>query len=142
MDLQLSRLSTSTDGSLSDEDACGLTLTDAGSSFSLRYPQDPSDPNSDLLQRLSPDNRDWRQLVTQLAPAVAPAILAPVTTTGPAGFDVSVETNITGISDAVAETIVDLGIDWQNVETQRDLHGGLMSALERQGMRLVNRPAK
>ncbi len=99
MDLQLSRLSTSTDGSLSDEDACGLTLTDAGSSFSLRYPQDPSDPNSDLLQRLSPDNRAWRQLVTQLAPAVAPAILAPVTTTGPAGFDVSVETNITGISD-------------------------------------------
>jgi hypothetical protein len=99
MDLELSRLSKSTDPGLSDADACGLTLSSAGSSLSLRYPEDPSNPNSNLQQRLSPDNRAWRQLVTQLSPAIAPAILAPVTTTGPAGFDVAIETNITGISD-------------------------------------------
>jgi rsbT co-antagonist protein RsbR len=53
-----------------------------------------------------------------------------------------VGTIITGISDAVAETIVDMGIDWSSVETQRDLQGGLMSALNRQGMSLVQRGAK
>jgi rsbT co-antagonist protein RsbR len=53
-----------------------------------------------------------------------------------------VSTIITGISDAVAETIVDLGIDWSNVETQRDLQGGLTSALHRQGIRLVQRKEK
>jgi hypothetical protein len=32
---------------------------------------------------------------------------------------------LTGISDAVAETIVDLGIDWREVETLADLQTGL-----------------
>ncbi len=36
---------------------------------------------------------------------------------------------VTGISDAVAETIVELGINWQNIETLRDLQTGLRSAL-------------
>ncbi|MBN1284479.1 MAG: PAS domain S-box protein [Anaerolineae bacterium] len=36
---------------------------------------------------------------------------------------------ITGISDAVAETVVDLGIDWSQVDTMRDLHTGLQAAL-------------
>jgi hypothetical protein len=101
MDLQLSRLSRSTDPNISDTDACGLTLGQGSGSaaqFPLRYPEDPSNPNSPLLQRLSPDNRAWAQLITQLSPAIAPALLAPVTTTGPAGFDVAVETNITSIS--------------------------------------------
>ena len=39
-------------------------------------------------------------------------------------------TIITGISDAVAETIIDLGIDWSNVETLRDLQTGLLVALD------------
>jgi hypothetical protein len=98
MDLELSRLGKSTDASLSDEDACARTLSSAGSAFSLRYPRDPGDPSSELLQRLAPNNRRFRQVITQLAPAIAPSILAPVTTTGPAGFDVAVETNITGIA--------------------------------------------
>lgn len=34
-------------------------------------------------------------------------------------------TIVTGISDAVAETIIDLGIDWSEVETLRDLQSGL-----------------
>ena len=37
---------------------------------------------------------------------------------------------ITGISDAVAETIVDLEIDWSNIETLRDLQSGLRVALK------------
>jgi anti-anti-sigma factor len=38
-------------------------------------------------------------------------------------------TIITGISDAVAETIVDLGIDWSGIETLNDLKTGLIVAL-------------
>jgi rsbT co-antagonist protein RsbR len=36
---------------------------------------------------------------------------------------------ITGISEEVAETIVDLGIDWSGVETLRDLQTGLRVAM-------------
>ena len=36
---------------------------------------------------------------------------------------------VTGVSDAVAETVVDLGIDWSGVETLRDLRTGLQAAL-------------
>lgn len=43
---------------------------------------------------------------------------------------------VTGISDAVAETIIDLGIDWQEVQTVRDLQTGLMVALEEVGISL------
>ncbi|MDM8520423.1 STAS domain-containing protein [Anaerolineales bacterium HSG6] len=45
-------------------------------------------------------------------------------------------TIVTGISDAVAETIIDLGIDWSNVETLRDLQTGLMVALHSLGFSL------
>jgi PAS domain S-box-containing protein len=45
-------------------------------------------------------------------------------------------TIITGISDAVAETIVDLGIDWSRVETLRDLQTGLVVALDSLGVTL------
>jgi rsbT co-antagonist protein RsbR len=40
------------------------------------------------------------------------------------------QTIITGISEAVAETIVDLGIDWSGVRTLSDLQTGLHTALE------------
>ncbi|MDM8526796.1 PAS domain S-box protein [Anaerolineales bacterium HSG24] len=46
-------------------------------------------------------------------------------------------TIITGISDAVAETIIDLGIDWSNVETLRDLQTGLLVALDRLGFTIA-----
>ncbi len=46
-------------------------------------------------------------------------------------------TIITGISDAVAETIVDLGIDWGDVETLSDLQTGLITALNSLGVKLV-----
>jgi len=38
-------------------------------------------------------------------------------------------TIVTGISDAVAETIVDLGIDWSGIETVRNLRTGLVAAI-------------
>jgi rsbT co-antagonist protein RsbR len=40
------------------------------------------------------------------------------------------QTIVTGISDAVAESIVDLGIDWSGVTTLSDLQTGLLAALE------------
>ncbi len=46
-------------------------------------------------------------------------------------------TIVTGISDAVAETIVDLGIDWSRVETMSNLQSGLVAALDRIGLRLT-----
>ncbi len=47
-------------------------------------------------------------------------------------------TIITGISDAVAETIVDLGIDWGEIETVSDLQTGLSVALKSMGIRGSN----
>ena len=46
-------------------------------------------------------------------------------------------TIVTGISDAVAETIVDLGIDWGSIDTLNDLQTGLVIALRDLGLRLV-----
>jgi anti-anti-sigma regulatory factor/putative methionine-R-sulfoxide reductase with GAF domain len=48
-------------------------------------------------------------------------------------------TMITGISDAVAETIVDLGIDWHNVATLGDLQSGLIVALRSLGIEVRRR---
>jgi rsbT co-antagonist protein RsbR len=45
-------------------------------------------------------------------------------------------TIITGVSDAVAETIVDLGIDWSGIETVADLQTGLRAALAKMGRRI------
>lgn len=45
-------------------------------------------------------------------------------------------TIITGVSDAVAETVVDLGIDWGDVETLADLRTGLLVALASLGLKL------
>jgi anti-anti-sigma regulatory factor len=45
-------------------------------------------------------------------------------------------TIVTGISDAVAETIVDLEIDWAGIETLSDLQTGLTAALNNLGVTL------
>jgi len=45
-------------------------------------------------------------------------------------------TVITGMSDAVAETLIDLGVNWSNVETLRDLQTGLRVALQWLGVKL------
>jgi rsbT co-antagonist protein RsbR len=50
-------------------------------------------------------------------------------------------TVVTGISESVAETIVDLGIDWSSIETLSDLQTGLFGALHTLGYQLVQKPA-
>jgi rsbT co-antagonist protein RsbR len=47
------------------------------------------------------------------------------------------QTIVTGLSDAVAEAIVDLGIDWSGIETLADLQTGLMAALSSLGIELT-----
>ena len=44
---------------------------------------------------------------------------------------------VTGVTEAVAETIVDLGIDWTGIQTLGDLQGGLRAALASLGYRLT-----
>jgi ABC-type sugar transport system substrate-binding protein/anti-anti-sigma regulatory factor len=44
---------------------------------------------------------------------------------------------ITGISEAVAESIVDLGIDWSGVKTLSDLQTGLVVSLNNLGIKLT-----
>jgi rsbT co-antagonist protein RsbR len=46
------------------------------------------------------------------------------------------QTIITGISDAVAEAIVDLGIDWSEIKTVSNLQAGLLAALDSLGIKL------
>jgi rsbT co-antagonist protein RsbR len=45
-------------------------------------------------------------------------------------------TIVTGISHAVAEAIVDLGIDWSDITTLSDLQTGLVVALNSLGIKL------
>jgi hypothetical protein len=51
---------------------------------------------------LQPDALAFRELVAQFASGIAPAVLAPVITSGPQGLDVSLETTVTSI-DAGAD---------------------------------------
>jgi PAS domain S-box-containing protein len=46
------------------------------------------------------------------------------------------KTIVTGISEAVAETIVDLGIDWSEITTLSDLQNGLLVALKSLGVEM------
>jgi rsbT co-antagonist protein RsbR len=48
------------------------------------------------------------------------------------------KTIVTGISDAVAETIVDLGIDWGEITSLSDLQTGLLVALNSLGIKLTS----
>ena len=50
-------------------------------------------------------------------------------------------TIVSGISDAVAETIVDLGIDWSGIVTLSDLHTSLLAALDSVGFKLTREPS-
>jgi hypothetical protein len=82
-DLQLSRLSTGD---------CASTL---GAPLALQQDGMPS---------LRPDEAAFRSLVAQLSEAAAPTQIAPVTTSGPAGFDIALETTVSTLdrrSDAL-----------------------------------------
>jgi hypothetical protein len=78
MHLRLARLSSG---------ECEGTLSDSGS-FALSPQGAPV---------LTPDNAAYTQLVSQLSFAIAPPLLAPVTTGGPSGFDIAFDTIATGI---------------------------------------------
>jgi len=80
MDLALSRLSTGD---------CARTLEGADD-FALGGADGP---------QLAPDNRAYSRLVSQLSAVVAPGLLSPVTTRGPAGFDVAFDTNVTSLDN-------------------------------------------
>jgi hypothetical protein len=80
MDLVLSRLSVG---------RCQRTLADSRQPFVLRDAEG---------QTLRADQQAWSKLMTQLAPVMMPPVLAPVTTSGPRGVDVSLQTSTTGIS--------------------------------------------
>lgn len=47
------------------------------------------------------------------------------------------QTIVTGVSDAVAETMIDLNIDWARLDIARDLQAGLILALKRMGLKVV-----
>ncbi len=51
-------------------------------------------------------------------------------------------TIITGIADAVAETIVDLGLDWSDFDARRNLQTGLVTALNKLGFNVSNRQGR
>jgi PAS domain S-box-containing protein len=46
-------------------------------------------------------------------------------------------TIVTGITEAMAETIVELGIDWGSIDTLCDLQTGLIAALDFLGVKLI-----
>ncbi len=88
MDLALSRLSRGdTPG------ACAQTLQGSDNFVLARG------VGSTSVSTLRPDNQAFSRLMTQFAPVVMPAVLAPVTTSGPRGFDVAVQTSVTGIDE-------------------------------------------
>ncbi|MDM8526793.1 PAS domain S-box protein [Anaerolineales bacterium HSG24] len=95
---------------------------------------------SDLMRTLLAGISEYRAKVVILditgVPIVDTGVAAHLDKTIQAARLKGARTIITGISDAVAETIIDLGIDWSNVETLRDLQTGLMVALHSLGMRL------
>jgi PAS domain S-box-containing protein len=47
------------------------------------------------------------------------------------------QTIVTGLTEAVAEAIVDLGIDWSGIQTLADLQTGLKAALGSLGLKLI-----
>ncbi|HEX5658939.1 MAG TPA: hypothetical protein VFX59_17215 [Polyangiales bacterium] len=87
-DLHLSRLSTGD---------CASTL---GTDLILQQTGTPT---------LRPDQAAFRELVAQLAEAASPTQIAPVTTSGPAGFDVALETTFSTLtkSDAMRRALGD-----------------------------------
>jgi hypothetical protein len=76
LDLDLSRLS---------RGDCGATLGE------------PLVLQSEGVPTLLPDQAAFRALVAQISEAAAPTAIAPVTTSGPAGFDVALETTLSTI---------------------------------------------
>ena len=95
----------------------------------------------DLTRRLLEGIRVHRAKVVILditgVPIVDSGVATHINKTIQAARLKGARTIITGISDAVAETIVDLGLDWSGIETLSDLQTGLRVALRRLGIRMM-----
>ena len=92
-----------------------------------------------------PVRRRWRRPLHQCRPCRRCRFLDPLRRCRPcrrcsqtiqAARLKGAHTIITGVSDAVAETFVDLEIDWSDVETLGDLQTGLLVALDSLGITL------
>jgi sigma-B regulation protein RsbU (phosphoserine phosphatase) len=83
----------------------------------------------DVTRRLLTGIREHRANVVILdvtgVPVVDSGVAAYLNKTIQAARLKGARTIVTGVSDAVAETIVDLGIDWSSIETVADLQTGL-----------------
>jgi rsbT co-antagonist protein RsbR len=95
----------------------------------------------DITRRLLAGIREHRSRVVILditgVPIVDSGVAAHLNKTIQAARLKGARTIVTGISDAVAETIIDLGIDWGEIETLADLQTGLIAALSGLGFKLV-----
>lgn len=95
----------------------------------------------DIMRRLLAGIREYRAKVVILditgVSVVDSGVASHLNKTIQAARLKGAHTIVTGISDAVAETVVDLGIDWGGIETLGDLQTGLVAALDRLGFKLT-----
>jgi len=95
----------------------------------------------DLMRALLAGIRDHRAKVVILditgVPIVDSGVANHLNKTIQAARLKGARTIVTGISDAVAETVVDLGIDWSGIETLPNLQTGLLVALNGMGVKLT-----
>jgi rsbT co-antagonist protein RsbR len=95
----------------------------------------------DIMRKLLGGIREHRAKVVILdvtgVPIVDSGVASHLNKTIKAARLKGARTIVVGISDAVAETIVDLGLDWSGIETLGDLKTGLRVALQGMGFGLV-----
>jgi len=95
----------------------------------------------DIMRKLLEGIREQQAQVVILditgVPIVDSGVAAHMNKTIQAARLKGARTIVVGISDAVAETIVDLGLDWSGIETLSDLQTGLRVALQGMGFKLV-----
>ncbi len=110
-----------------------IVLTLVGSIDSMRA--------KDITRALLAGIREHRAKIVILditgVPLVDSGVVSHLNRTIQAARLKGARTIVTGVSDAVAETIVDLGIDWSKIKTLRDLQTGLIAALNSMGYRLL-----
>jgi anti-anti-sigma regulatory factor/HAMP domain-containing protein len=94
----------------------------------------------DIMRALLAGIREQRAQVVILditgVPVVGSGVASHLDKTIQAARLKGAHTIVTGISDAVAEAIVDLGIDWSGITTLGNLQTGLVAALDSLGIKL------
>jgi PAS domain S-box-containing protein len=94
----------------------------------------------DIMRALLAGIRQYRARIVILditgVPVVDSGVASHLDKTIQAAHLKGAHTIITGITDAVAEAVVDLGIDWGQLDTLSDLQTGLVVALDSLGIKL------